>query len=65
MGRRDAPFDPNYHQKTDTLDHINSTSLGIQGAGVAYAVGFYAADITGRNGVPDREDRTRHVLEPS
>jgi len=64
-GQADAPFDPNYHKKTDTLDHINSTSLGIQGAGVAYAVGFYAADINGRNGVPDREDRTRHVLEPS
>ena len=64
-GQAHAPFDPNYHQKTDTLDHINSTSLGIQGAGVAYAVGFYAADITGRNGVPDRGDRTRHVLEPS
>lgn len=61
-GAADQPFDPNYHQKTDTLDHIDRTSLGINGAGVAYAVGFYAQDIGGRNGVPVRADRTRHVL---
>lgn len=64
-GQADAPFDPNYHQKTDTIDHINQTALGIQGAGVGYAVGFYAVDVSGRNGVPDRQDRTRHVVEPS
>jgi Zn-dependent M28 family amino/carboxypeptidase len=61
-GTADAPFDPNYHQKTDTLDHIDRTSLGINGAGVAYAVGLYAQDLTGRNGVPIRADRTRNVL---
>jgi Zn-dependent M28 family amino/carboxypeptidase len=61
-GEADQPFDPNYHQKTDTLDHIDRTSLGINGAGVAYAVGFYAQDISGRNGVPVLADRTRHVL---
>jgi hypothetical protein len=31
---------------------------------VAYAVGFYAQDQSGRNGVPIRDDRSRHVLEP-
>jgi Zn-dependent M28 family amino/carboxypeptidase len=61
-GTADQPFDPNYHSKTDTLDHIDRTSLGISGAGVAYAVGLYAQDIGGRNGVPLRPDRTRHVL---
>jgi hypothetical protein len=30
---------------------------------VAYAVGLYAQDQGGRNGVPIRDDRTRHVLE--
>lgn len=61
-GLANAPFDPNYHKATDTLDKIDRTSLGIQGAGVAYAVGLYAQDITGRNGMPLREDRTRHVV---
>jgi Zn-dependent M28 family amino/carboxypeptidase len=61
-GTADQPFDPNYHQKTDTLEHIDRTALGINGGGVAYAVGFYAQDLSGRNGVPNMEDRTRHVL---
>ncbi|SPM29158.1 M28 family metallopeptidase [Mycobacterium terramassiliense] len=61
-GAADQPFDPNYHQKTDTLDHIDRTSLGINGAGVAYAVALYAQDLGGRNGVAALADRTRHVL---
>jgi Zn-dependent M28 family amino/carboxypeptidase len=61
-GTADQPFDPNYHQKTDTLDHVDRTSLGINGGGVAYAVALYAQDIGGRNGVPEMADRTRHVL---
>jgi Zn-dependent M28 family amino/carboxypeptidase len=61
-GTANEPFDPNYHQKTDTLDHIDRTSLGINGAGVAYAVALYAQDLSGRNGVPIMADRTRHVL---
>ena len=44
------------------LDQIDRDCLGIQGGGVAFAVGFYAQDISGRNGVPVREDRTRHVV---
>jgi Zn-dependent M28 family amino/carboxypeptidase len=64
-GTADEPFDPNYHKKTDTLDHIDRTPLGILGGGVAYAVGLYAQDLSGRNGVPVREDRTRHVLTKS
>jgi Zn-dependent M28 family amino/carboxypeptidase len=62
-GQADAPFDPNYHKATDTLDHIDRTALEIMGGGVAYAVGLYAQDQSGRNGVPIRDDRTRHVLE--
>ncbi|MCI4673685.1 M28 family metallopeptidase [Candidatus Mycolicibacterium alkanivorans] len=61
-GTANAPFDPNYHKSTDTLDQIDRTCLGIQGGGVAFSVGFYAQDITGRNGVPIRDDRTRHVV---
>jgi Zn-dependent M28 family amino/carboxypeptidase len=64
-GKADEPFDPNYHQKTDTLDHVDRTSLEIQGKGVAYSVGIYAQDQSGRNGVPVRDDRTRHVLTES
>jgi Zn-dependent M28 family amino/carboxypeptidase len=61
-GAADQPFDPNYHKDTDTLDHIDRTALGINGGGVAYAIGLYAQDLTGRNGIPVREDRTRHTL---
>nr|WP_232070450.1 M28 family metallopeptidase [Mycobacterium noviomagense] len=61
-GTAGEPFDPNYHKKTDTLDQINRTPLGILGGGVAYAVGLYAQDLSGRNGIPVRDDRTRHVV---
>ncbi|BBZ79277.1 putative lipoprotein aminopeptidase LpqL [Mycolicibacterium anyangense] len=64
-GTANAPFDPNYHKATDTLEHIDRESLGIQGGGVAYAVGLYAQDISGRNGVPVRDDRTRHLITES
>ena len=63
-GRAGAPFDPNYHKATDTIEHIDQTALAIQGAGVGYAVGFYATDITGRTGMPPRDERTRHTVEP-
>ncbi|HET7668654.1 MAG TPA: M28 family metallopeptidase [Mycobacterium sp.] len=62
-GMGNQPFDPNYHKATDTLDKIDSTELGINGGGVAYSVGLYAQEQGGRNGVPIREDRTRHVFE--
>ena len=64
-GTPDQPFDPNYHQKGDTLDHIDRISLGINGGGVAYAVALYSQDLAGRNGVPVMEDRTRHLLSKS
>lgn len=64
-GTADQPFDPNYHQKTDTLDHVDRTALGINGGGVAYAIGLYAQDLGGHNGVPAMADRTRHVLVKS
>ncbi len=63
-GRAGEPFDPNYHKATDTIEHIDKTALGIQGAGAGFAVGFYATDITGRTGMPPREERTRHTVEP-
>lgn len=61
-GTADAPFDAGYHTGDDTISEIDKEALGIQGGGVAYAAGMYAQDLTGRNGVPDREDRTRHWL---
>ncbi|MGA3252549.1 MAG: M28 family metallopeptidase [Mycobacterium sp.] len=64
-GAANEPFDPNYHQKSDTLDHIDRTSLGINGGGVAYAVALYSQDLTGHNGVPAVDDRTRHALTKS
>lgn len=61
-GTADQPFDPNYHQKTDTLDKIDRAALQINGKGVAYSVAFYAEKLDGNNGVPSREDRTRNVV---
>lgn len=61
-GTADEPFDPNYHKETDTLEHIDRSALGVNGGGVAYSIGLYAQDLSGRNGVPTREDRTRNVL---
>jgi Zn-dependent M28 family amino/carboxypeptidase len=61
-GTAGQPYDPNYHQKSDTLDHVDRTALGINGGGAAYATALYAQDLSGRNGVPTRDDRTRHVV---
>lgn len=57
-------FDPNYHKSSDDINNIDETSLGIQGSGVGYVVGLYAQDLTGRNGMPIRDDRTRHEITP-
>lgn len=64
-GKADEPFDPNYHKAGDTYDHLDRTALEIQGRGVAYGIGLYAQDLTGHNGVPVREDRTRHQVSAS
>jgi Zn-dependent M28 family amino/carboxypeptidase len=61
-GDAGQPFDPNYHKAGDTLDNIDRTAMEINGPGVAYVVGIYSQDQAGRNGVPIRDDRTRHVL---
>lgn len=61
-GTADAPFDPNYHKPSDTLPHIDRNALGINGDGVAYVVALYSQDVGGRNGVPVRDNRVRHVL---
>jgi hypothetical protein len=62
-GQADEPFDPNYLKATDTVDHIDKGALEIHGGGVAYAVGLYAQDQSGRNGIPVRDDRTRDTLD--
>jgi Zn-dependent M28 family amino/carboxypeptidase len=62
-GEAGEPFDPNYHKSSDTIDNVNQTALEINGRGAAYAVALYAQDQSGRNGVPVRDDRTRHLLE--
>lgn len=62
-GTANVPFDPNYHKDTDTLDRVDQAALDINGGGAAWAVGFYATGLDGRNGIPAREDRTRHEIE--
>ncbi len=64
-GQADEPYDPNYHKAGDTIDNIDQDCLAIQGGGVAFAVGLYAQDLSGRNGIPDRADRTRHAIKES
>ncbi len=61
-GEAGQPFDPNYHKKDDDLAHIDRTAMEINGGGVAYVVGLYAQDQRGRNGIPIRDDRTRHPV---
>ncbi len=61
-GTADEPFDPNYHQKGDNIDNIDRDELALNGRGVPYSIGLYAQDLSGRNGVPVRDDRTRHIL---
>jgi Zn-dependent M28 family amino/carboxypeptidase len=62
-GEADKPFDQNYHSADDTIKNVDRAALDITVPGVAYAVGLYAQDQSGRFGVPIREDRTRHQLE--
>lgn len=62
-GEAGQPFDPNYHKAGDTIDNLDQTAFEINGRGAAYAVALYAQDQSGRNGIPIRDDRTRHVLE--
>jgi Zn-dependent M28 family amino/carboxypeptidase len=64
-GEADVPFDVDYHKGEDNLAMINRDALGIQGGGVAYATGLYAQNLDGRNGIPLRDDRTRHELDGS
>ena len=64
-GEADQPFDPNYHKRGDTLENIDRTALEIQGRGVPFVIGLYSQDMSGRNGVPVREDRTRHAVPES
>lgn len=64
-GHANEPFDPNYHKDTDTYDHLDRQALEIHGKGVAYSIGLYAQDESGRNGVPLRDDRTRHAVPDS
>jgi Zn-dependent M28 family amino/carboxypeptidase len=61
-GAGDEPFDPNYHKPGDNIDNIDETAMQIHGSGVGYSVGLYAQDQRGRNGIPERMDRTRHQL---
>ncbi len=64
-GTAGEPFDPSYHTEADTLDNVDPTAMEILGGGVAYSVGLYAQHQGGRNGIPAREDRTRHQLTES
>ena len=53
---------PDYHTADDTIENINRDALALNGGVIGYVVGLYAQDEVGRNGVPARDDRTRHPL---
>jgi Zn-dependent M28 family amino/carboxypeptidase len=61
-GTADQQCDPNYHTAKDTIENINRDALALNGGVIGYVVGLYAQDEGGRNGVPARDDRTRHPL---
>lgn len=62
-GDEGVACDPYYHSAKDTIDNVSRDALGNTGHVVASLTGRYAMDQTGRNGVPVRDDRTRHVPE--
>lgn len=47
----------------DTIQNVNRSALDVTVPAVAYAVGHYAQDQSGRYGVPIHDDRTRYVLQ--
>jgi Zn-dependent M28 family amino/carboxypeptidase len=61
-GTAGQPCDPNYHSANDTIENVNRDALALNGGVIGYVVGLYAQDEGGRNGVPVRDDRTRHPL---
>ena len=57
-------FDPNYGTAQDNLGAVNRDALAVMGAGVAFAVGTYAASLDGVNGVPPPVQRHRAPMGP-
>jgi Zn-dependent M28 family amino/carboxypeptidase len=57
-GQAGVPFDRCYHQACDTLANIDRVALDRNTDVLAYAVGRYAIDLGGPDGVPARAQRT-------
>lgn len=60
-GEAGEAFDPNYHTGRDTIDNVNRDALAIMASTVAFAVGSYAQQMDGVNGVPARDQRHRRT----
>ncbi|MFD4368552.1 M20/M25/M40 family metallo-hydrolase [Rhodococcus sp. NPDC058521] len=58
-GAADAAYDKNYHSPDDTLANVDRDALAQNSAAVAYAVGVYAQDLGGPNGVPVGGEREK------
>ena len=56
-GQAGVAFDPNYHTPRDTLDNVDRDALAVMASTVAFAVGAYAQQTDGVNGVPARDQR--------
>ncbi len=63
-GDAGVAFDPNYRTARDDLGAVNRDALAVMGAGVAFAVGTYAASLDGVNGVPPPVQRHRAHMGP-
>ena len=63
-GDAGVAFDPNYGTAQDDLGAVNRDALAVMGAGVAFAVGTYAASLDGVNGVPPPVQRHRAPMGP-
>jgi Zn-dependent M28 family amino/carboxypeptidase len=57
-GQAGVPYDRCYHQACDTLANVDRVALDRMTDVVAYAVGRYAVDLGGPDGVPPRAQRT-------
>lgn len=56
-GTPDIAYDRNYHSPDDTLANIDREALARNAAAAAYAVGTYAQNLGGPNGVPVGAER--------
>jgi Zn-dependent M28 family amino/carboxypeptidase len=60
-GKANAPYDPNYRTRRDTITNVDRHAISVMGSAVAFAIGTYAQSVDGVNGVPPQGQRHRNA----